>query len=299
MRISNTGYNSYNNYNLLKKMLQNKNATANSDATKSVPISSCATNSGGREMPIVPKIAYPEYNPFTPIQELSSDDKADIDKKSDELAQKFIENGFNSSQAADTGVKSGQIKNLHIITEAVKKARIPIQAKEIGQILKDNGITLEQNEKLNIQVDKKGVITVTGDNSEKAKKIEDILNSQEKLGWKLNRLTNLYSSRYKVEDGKEYDPDIFHEMDIEDTLRYLSNGDVSLSDLSVKNGKIMGLPKELDGLINGTNPDMTEDEKISYGQFKIVTLKLLQRGIDNIPDLTTNATYENGVLKFN
>lgn len=131
----------------------------------------------------------------------------------------------------------------------MQRARVPLKAKEIDTLLEQNGIKLVEGEKYNITVDTSCFITVTGNDTEKAKKIQDILNNTDYMGYSLNQLTSMYSDRYKVKEGEEYNRLFFHEMDSESTIRELSNGELSLKDLSVKNGKILGLTPELDALI--------------------------------------------------
>ena len=297
------GSNSLYVYNQLLNNKKSMNNTTSSNTNNARNILNSAVYdstyaSGRREMPIVPKDNVRLYHEtWNSHCSFTGDfDMSGVDEMAEKLAQKFIENGF---QYAETSEKTGGFKAGMATLLAVQKARVPLQAKSIDKILEENGISLTDGEKYNIAVDKECKITVYGDDTEKAKKMEEILNDEPYLGWQLNRLTNLYSPRYKVKDSEEYDTSIFHEMDSESTLKVLSNGELSLKDLSIENGKIMGLTPKLDGLIHRTNTDMDNDEKIMYEQIYKVLKKVLERGIDNIPDLTTDAVYQKGKLALN
>lgn len=231
---------------------------------------------------------------------LTSSDHADIERDSDIFAQKMIEqNSINiglgeiCKKYENEPSEKKKIKVLFTYLEAVNKARVPLKAKEIGQKLEDNNIKVEENEEYRISVDKTGVITVTGGNEEKAKEIENVLNDAS-MGWSLNQLTYYYSPRYK--QNREENRNTLHEMDVEDYLRRKTNGTVSLADLSLENGKIIGLPEELDEFINMTKPNMTEDEQNQSRIWKDTIKRLLTIGIDNIPDLTTEMVYKGGNL---
>jgi hypothetical protein len=220
---------------------------------------------------------------------------SDVDAIADKLADKFVEQGFVSAETGST-VKNTDYKQGLATILAVQKARVPMQAKEIGEILKDNGITVEDGESYDFHVAKFKKITVSGGDAEKAQKIQDVLNNSDQLGWKLNRLSNLYAPRYDVKEGEEYDRASFHEMQAETNIEALSGGKLSMKDLWLEDGKIMGLPPELDELLNLTKPGMNAHDTTVYGKMNAVMKAVLERGLDNITDLYTDARYENGKL---
>jgi hypothetical protein len=222
---------------------------------------------------------------------------SDLDKMADKLAEKFVEDGFLYSETGGDK-KSADFKKGMAAILAVYKARVPMQAKEIGDILKDNGIILEDGESYDFHVNKLCEISVSGGDPEKARKIQDILNNTGQLGWKLNRLSNIYSPRYDVKEGEEYDRAIFHEMQAESTLKELSGGALSMKDLSLEDGRIIGLSPELDELIHRTKPGMDSHKKTVYEKIYTVMKGVLERGLDNRPDLYTDARYADGKLTF-
>ena len=111
--------------------------------------------------------------------------------------------------------------------------------------LAEKGITISPNENFNISVDKYFNVTVTGDDKEKAKAIEDVLNSPaEGKNWGLSFIEDAFfpSDEYIAK---------FNKMLLENYIANASGGAVSLDDLYLSaDGKIMGLPPELDKLIN-------------------------------------------------
>lgn len=236
-----------------------------------------------------------------PIQ-MTSKDRHEIEHYANIITQKMIEqNDFNAGLKDINGImkqwnepdKKNYVKAVMIYLEAINKARVPLKAKEIGQLLEENNIQVNEEEEFRIFIDKTGIITVTGENEEKSKAIETILNNKQSLADSLHYLTFHYSQRYK---GVENAKDSYHEMEMESYLRRKTNGAISLADLSIKNGKIIGLPDELDELIHLTKPNMTQDEKYRYEAIQKVLAKVLTIGIDNIPDFTTEMVYKNGLL---
>jgi hypothetical protein len=290
-----------NSYSSLYSILRNRNKTAAPETGNAASGSDASNNANDlrtiERTRVIPK-AY-----FRPYQETwnshcsySGDfDMSDVDGMASKLADKFVEQGFVESDS-NSASKSTDYKQGMAAILAVYKARVPMQAKEIGEILKDNGITIEDGESYDFRVNKQCEITVTGSDPDKAQKIQDVLNNSDQLGWKLNRLTNIYSPRYDVKDGDEYDRDIFNEMQAESTIKELSGGKLSMSDLSIENGKIVGLPPELDELIHRTKPGMDSHDKTVYGKIYTLMKGVLERGLDNIPDLHTEARYEDGKL---
>jgi hypothetical protein len=126
---------------------------------------------------------------------------------------------------------------------------------DIIAALSKKGITLSPSEKFNINVDKLGNITITGNDEQKAKAIENVLNSSESKNWGL-----LLQKRYMEDMGDVFNPskehaDKINKMLLENYIAKASGGTTSLDSLYLlDNGRIMGLPPELDELINSTKP---------------------------------------------
>ncbi|MDR1704121.1 MAG: hypothetical protein LBS19_05500 [Clostridiales bacterium] len=281
-----------------KSFILNYTKRQNADPQRRTPAQTLS-GSGAKELPVIPIDKSLSNNIFTEPTKIYGKNSNGISYEalSDMYAERLIENGFQYGES--TVEKKVDIVNTMAFIDAVKRTRVPLKAKELDGLFKENGITFEEGEKYSIKVDTACYIKVSGPDEDKAAKMEDILNNTDFMGYSLNKLTNMYSNRYKVKPGEEYDRSIIHEMDCESQLRQLSGGTLSLRDLSLKNGRIIGLTPEIEALYNGTKPGMSDDEKHLYKMFRDMTKSVLKRGIDNIPDLTTDAVYEQGKLVFN
>ncbi|MDR2555033.1 MAG: hypothetical protein LBC64_06345 [Fibromonadaceae bacterium] len=127
---------------------------------------------------------------------------------------------------------------------------------KIFQVLSKNGITLSPYDNFNISVDKYCNVTVTGDDAKKTKAIEKLLNTPGSENWgSLLQRENLdkdivWGVGMTKEQAIKQD-----KMLLENYLINASGGKVSLNDLYLSdNGRIMGLPPELDKLINSIEP---------------------------------------------
>jgi len=203
--------------------------------------------------------------------------------------------------------------------------------KWLTSTLEKHGIKLKENETFGLSVDKYCKVTVTGDNKEKAAAIEKVLNSVpdgENVGLWLNRNT--------ITNKDDFAPQMF-KMLMSNYIEGASGGAVTLDDLYVENGKIMGLPLELDEFINSIEADPYFDAKRvdelyreqmsdrlkqalrdnpslpsppSLNNFiedhpnqksydlKTVLAELLTTGVKNIPDLTSKVVIGNGSLAW-
>jgi len=201
--------------------------------------------------------------------------------------------------------------------------------KWLTSALEKHGIKLKEIETFGISVDKYCKVTVTGDNKEMAAAIEKVLNSMpdgENWGLLLNKNS--------IKNEADFAPQMF-KMLLSNYIEGASGGAVTLDDLYVENGKIMGLPPELDKIINSIEADPYFDAKRidewfrekmkgldqkvselglparpslndwiedhpnqkSY-DLKTVLTDLLTTGVKNIPDLTANAVIGNGSLAW-
>ncbi|MCL1945798.1 MAG: hypothetical protein FWF51_01410 [Chitinivibrionia bacterium] len=193
---------------------------------------------------------------------------------------KEIEELLNSNKKQLTGIRAWQQWVKEIGQEEYDRIR---EAKwneyftnEFENLLSKNGIVLSGNEKFNISVDKYCKVSVTGDNEEKAKKIEKLLNSMpdgENWGLILNR-----NGVYDFDDLK---PQLLKTL----AANYIENASgaaISLDELYVENGRIMGLPIDLNELINSIEPDPYYKAKKSIEanyEYKLnAMLEMLRRG---------------------
>jgi hypothetical protein len=135
-------------------------------------------------------------------------------------------------------------------------AQIETLSDKILSALSENEITLSPSEKFNISVDKYCNVTVTGDDAEKAKAIEKVLNSPGSENWGLLlQRENLFKDLVASDGMTKEQADRLHKMLLENYLTNASGGKVSLNNLYLlDNGKIMGLPPELEEIINSVEP---------------------------------------------
>ena len=154
------------------------------------------------------------------------------------------------------------------LRKAAEASRPPIETKAPSKIIEHkniremllavlakSGITLADYEKFDIKVDKYFNVTVTGDDKEKAKAMEKIFNSAEGENWGLLLLQYMEYMESDLPDGTEEYAAKMNKMFLENYLINASGGSVSLNDLYLlPDGKIAGLPPELDNLINSMEP---------------------------------------------
>ena len=195
---------------------------------------------------------------------------------------------------------------------------------KLESTLEKYGIELSEGEEFNISVDKYCKVSVTGIDREKAKAIEDVLNSMpDGKNW------GLILNQSGISDVNGFIPQSF-KMFMANYIESASGGTVTLDDLYLKDGKIMGLPPELDNLINSIEPDPYYDAKRiieedaalkkelgipvsveeELGKFiqknpnqksydvKTMLTELLTTGVNNTPDMTANVVIGNGKLAF-
>jgi hypothetical protein len=204
------------------------------------------TNSSGG----IPLIYAKKYGEEV-IAAINNAAKAKAAEKAAEKA-KEIEELLNSEKSL-TGIRAWQQWVKEIGQEEYDRIR---EAKwneyftnEFENLLSKNGIVLSGNEKFNISVDKYCKVSVTGDNAEKAKKIEKLLNSMpDGQNW------GLILNRNGVYDFDDLTPQLLKTL-AANYIENASGGTISLDELYVENGRIMGLPIDLDELINSIEPD--------------------------------------------
>jgi hypothetical protein len=140
-----------------------------------------------------------------------------------------------------------------------EKAREFVQNNNLMKLLTSTldkrGIALEEHETFGISVDMYCKVTVTGSNKEKAAAIEKVLNSvPDGENW------GLLLNKNSIHDMDGFASQMF-KMLMSNYIEGASGGAVTLNDLHVENGKIMGLPPELDEFINSIEADPYFDAK--------------------------------------
>ncbi|MDR2555035.1 MAG: hypothetical protein LBC64_06355 [Fibromonadaceae bacterium] len=168
----------------------------------------------------------------------------------------FGETGFRLREGGINEAQRAYLANLQSSEWSPQPGERETLSDKIFATLSKNRITLSPNEKYNISVDKYCNVTVTGDDVEKAKAIERLLNIPGNENWgSLLQRENLnkdivWGVGITKEQAMQQD-----KMLLENYLINASGGKVSLNDLYLRDdGRIMGLPPELDKLINSVEP---------------------------------------------
>jgi len=170
----------------------------------------------------------PDAHVFSPFRDLGN---------VGETGFRIREGGINEAQRA-------YIASLQPSEWSPQPGKRETLSDKIFATLSKNRITLSPNEKYNISVDKYCNVTVTGDDVEKAKAIERLLNTPGNENW--GSLLQRENPHESIQMDK---------MLLENYLINASGGKVSLNDLYLRDdGRIMGLPPELDELINSVEP---------------------------------------------
>lgn len=218
---------------------------------------------------------------------------------------------LNASQIADKFAKGDNISMEEYKTmlkgigvgdkyDAVVTKRLQTsQEQNLSSVLKKYNIKLDSNEKINITIDsQKGVIVSGIEDKEKLKKIQDALNSQP------NELASLYaiSSQTYKKVSSDY---CSISQCINLAQQYLdehTNGKVSVEDLKMQDGKIVGLPSALNNLLNkpvtSYKQNVQSDNKAYEAKLAIVNVLayIKVNGSDNLPQINSTFTYKGGKL---
>ncbi|MGE5604227.1 MAG: hypothetical protein ACM3YE_00865 [Bacteroidota bacterium] len=225
---------------------------------------------------------------------------------------------LTSTEIAEKWANTGEITpqeqfylnmvNVHLYEKASQQARIPRMAKKIDQVLLENGITINQDEKFTISVDRNNQITVSGiDDSERSKAIQAALQTHViKLPYSS---CNLAAGIRAVYFGNSQNTNNFSlevrslSLATMTASRFLydeTGGKVSLDDLTIIGGAIVGLPPKLADLLNGDNlkgvirnGQNLEGVRVCIMQVKSYEAKY---GKENLPTVISTFTYQNGKL---
>ncbi len=179
-------------------------------------------------------------------------------KEVDNLSDNYVNDWLNGDRSDEGRYKKSSNWN-EVVAQIVtgQKLLVPKITKEIDGLLEENGVSINNDEQFNIQVSS-GKIKVEGEDLEKAKQIEDILNNSERMDIKLHYITKQYSSEFNRLDESQQDL-IFAKMITDYNIISESNGEISLSDLKLEDGKIVGFTPELEELYYGTKEGMSAD----------------------------------------
>lgn len=159
----------------------------------------------------------------------------------------------------------------------------------INDALAKAGIKLSAKEKITLNIDKDGLITITGlKDSQQTDKIEEVLNGALK-----DEMTGLmmHIESVKAMNG-EVDQQVLNKWMVYDFLKDRTGQD--LKELKLVDGKIVGANEKLQQILDGKK-DFGEDN--DYVQEIITKLKsVLAAGTDKIADLKQSIDFQNGSL---
>jgi hypothetical protein len=230
---------------------------------------------------------------------------------------------LTAEQIAEKWATTGEItaQESHYLTiinaklwgEAKEKSQIPKAAKEIDNALiandiTINGITINPDEEFKISVTPNNQIIVDGDmNPEQREKIQEALQSYNiQLKYTSTSLAAVIKGAYfcNSQNVNNFSEEVrsltLATMTASKFLYNETGGKLTLDDLAVVGGKIIGLPPELSDLLNGNqlkgvikNGQNLEGVKICIMQVKAYETKY---GKENLPTVTSTFTYKNGKL---
>jgi len=175
-----------------------------------------------------------------------------------------------------------------------------LEEQKISRILASNNIQLNSDEELNISVDCQDNVTVSGLNdTAKLQKIQDALTNE---GFQLNCIYQGNSETYKNLSPRFLG--IAQRLGtIEQYLNKQTQGAISLTDLDLQDGKIVGLTPELDKLLNkdkNTYDILNSEEDFQAYRMKYKMTSTLAyikaNGTENLPQMNSTFTYKNGKL---
>ncbi|MCF7619999.1 DUF4885 domain-containing protein [Bacillus sonorensis] len=161
----------------------------------------------------------------------------------------------------------------------------------IEKALRENGITLAENESIQIHVDGKNHITVEGTfDDQKRAQIEKALNGVEQLGARL-----LSHSDYVGEqNGKPIDKVAYEKWHVNEFLKTMAG--LTLADVSLNEaGDIIGGNEKLEQVIQAAADPKSDLEK-SFGNMLVKLKNVLKKGPDTIADRSASFGYSGGTL---
>jgi len=187
----------------------------------------------------------------------------------------------------------------NIFDVAFHKRNTVLEEKNISTVLTKNNIQLNSDQELRISIDCQNRITVSGiDDPEKCQQIASDLSSEASM---LASLFQHNSETYTKVSG-DFAGTAQALGTIEKYLNEKTNGKISITDLTVQDGKIVGLTPELDRLLNrNITPedrfkfDEAENYTMKYGIIGAITYININ-GAEDLPQMTFTLSYKNGKL---
>jgi hypothetical protein len=187
----------------------------------------------------------------------------------------------------------------NIFDAAFHKRNAVLEEKKISTVLTKNNIQLSSDQELRISVDCQNKITVSGiDDPEKCQQIANDLSSEAST---LASLFQHNSETYTKVSGN-FAGTAQALGRIANYLNEKTNGKIAITDLTVEDGKIVGLTPELDRLLNrNITPedclkfDERENDTMKYGIIGAITYISIN-GAEDLPQMSFTLSYKNGKL---
>jgi hypothetical protein len=187
----------------------------------------------------------------------------------------------------------------NIFDAAFHKRNTVLEEKNISTVLTKNNIQLNSDQELRISIDCQNKITVSGiDDPEKCQQIASDLSSEASM---LASLFQHNSETYTKVSG-DFAGTAQALGTIEKYLNEKTNGKISITDLTVQDGKIVGLTPELDRLLNR---NITPEDRLKFDEAENYTMKygiigaimyININGAEDLPQMTFTLSYKNGKL---
>lgn len=240
---------------------------------------------------------YDEYWKKLESQQTSIPRKYTGPLTADQIAKKFANGDKISNEEYYYMLKGIGIGDKYNAT--VTKRVQTSEEKNLSTILKKYKIELDPSEELKISVDTQKKVTVSGiEDTEKLKKIQDALNSEP------NELSSLFAISSKTYKKLSSDFTSVAQCSglAEQYLNEHTDGKVSITDLKIQNGKIIGLPASLNTLLNkpvtSYNPDIPAQSKAYEAKLAIVNVLAYMKvnGSDDLPNIDSTLSYKNDKL---
>ncbi|MFO6497150.1 MULTISPECIES: DUF4885 domain-containing protein [Bacillus] len=161
----------------------------------------------------------------------------------------------------------------------------------IEETLSENGITLAENESIQIHIDEKNNITVEGTlDDQKRVQIEKALNGVEQLGARLLS----HSDYVDEQNGKPVDKAAYEKWHVNEFLKTMAG--LTLSDVSLNEaGDIIGGNEKLEKVMQAAANPKSDLDRSCRSMLKKLK-NVLAKGPDTIPDRSATFGYSGGTL---
>jgi hypothetical protein len=212
----------------------------------------------------------------------------------DEIEKKYV-NGDNITDIEYSFMEKGIGQN-RSDADLISRNKT-LDEKKLAQILNTSNIQLSSpGQELTITIDAQNKAVVNGiDDEKKRRQVEDALNNGSyPLSIDLAATYQLHSDTYK-KTSAFYTAAAQHLASVQKYLQLESGGNLSITDISIHDDKIVGLPPKLDQLFNRNIPQgsATKDMK---SQIVNLLAQIKVYGPEKLPRIEYPLRYKNGQL---